>query len=50
MHAIAPHSGRAVECMNCVRSLEHWDPGFEYHSGHGCLCAFILCLCYLVCR
>jgi hypothetical protein len=23
--------------------LEHWDHGFESHSRHGCLCAFILC-------
>jgi hypothetical protein len=30
------HSGRA---------LEHWDRGFESHSRHGCLSAFILCLC-----
>jgi hypothetical protein len=22
--------------------LEHWDCGFESHSRHGCLCAFIL--------
>jgi hypothetical protein len=31
--------------MNCNRSLEHWDRGFKYHSMHGCLSAFILCLC-----
>jgi hypothetical protein len=29
--------------MNCLRQLEHWDCGFESHSRHGCLCAFILC-------
>jgi hypothetical protein len=23
------HSGRAVWGMNCLRSLEHWDRGFE---------------------
>jgi hypothetical protein len=28
--------------MNCIRTLEYWDRGFECHSRHGCLCAFIL--------
>jgi hypothetical protein len=28
--------------MNCLRTLERWDHGFESHSGHRCLCAFIL--------
>jgi hypothetical protein len=28
--------------MNCLRPLEHWDRGFESHSRHGCLSAFIL--------
>jgi hypothetical protein len=28
--------------MNRLRPLEHWDRGFESHSRHGCLCAFIL--------
>jgi hypothetical protein len=37
--AIADHSGRAVYGINCLRSLEHWDRGFEAHSSHGCLCA-----------
>jgi hypothetical protein len=23
------HSGRAVKGMNCLRSLKHWDRGFE---------------------
>jgi hypothetical protein len=32
------------------RLLEHWDRGFESPSRHGCLCAFILCLCCSVCR
>jgi hypothetical protein len=27
--------------MNCLLPLEHWDRGFESHSRHGCLCAFI---------
>jgi hypothetical protein len=30
--------------------LEHWDHGFESHSSHGCLCAFILWLSCSVCR
>jgi hypothetical protein len=38
----ADHSGRAVLGMNRLRPLEHWDRWFEYHSRHGCLCAFIL--------
>jgi hypothetical protein len=28
--------------MNSVRPLEHWEHGFESHSRHGCLCAFIV--------
>jgi hypothetical protein len=36
--------------MNCLCSPKHWDRGFESHSRHGCLCAFILCLCCPVCR
>jgi hypothetical protein len=31
-------------------SVERWERGFESHSRHGCLCAFILCLCCSVCR
>jgi hypothetical protein len=30
--------------------LEHCDRMFESHSRHGCLFAFILCLCSSVCR
>jgi hypothetical protein len=41
---------RAVWGMDRLRPLEHWDRGFESHSRHGCLSAFILCLCCLVCR
>jgi hypothetical protein len=44
----ADHSGRAVLDMNCLRPLKHWGRGFESHSRHECLCAFILCLCYSV--
>jgi hypothetical protein len=35
--------------MNWLHLLERWVPGFEPHSRHGCLCAFILCLCCSVC-
>jgi hypothetical protein len=42
------HIGRAVYGMNCLRSLEHWDHGFEFRLKHGCLCAFILSLCVLM--
>jgi hypothetical protein len=31
--------------MNCLRSLERWDRGFESHSRYGFLCAFNLFLC-----
>jgi hypothetical protein len=31
-----------------LRPLEGWDRGFESHSMHGCLSAFILCLCCAV--
>jgi hypothetical protein len=46
----ADHSGCAVWGMNRLRLLEHCDRGFESHSRHECLCAFILCLCCFVCR
>jgi hypothetical protein len=41
----AGHSSCAVLDKNCLRPLEHWDRGFESHSRHGCLSAFILCMC-----
>jgi hypothetical protein len=44
------HSGSAVSDMNRLRPFERWDRGFESHSKHGCLCAFILYLCCSVCR
>jgi hypothetical protein len=47
---IADHSDRAVYGMNRLRPLEHWDRGFESHSRHGYLYAFILGLCCPVCR
>jgi hypothetical protein len=28
--------------MNCVRSVEHWDRGFESNSRHGCLCVCVV--------
>jgi hypothetical protein len=31
-----------------LRSLEHWDRGFESHSRHGCLCLFILFVLFCV--
>jgi hypothetical protein len=46
----ADHSGLAVWGMNCLWSLERCERGFESDSSHGCLCAFILCLCCSVCR
>jgi hypothetical protein len=46
----ADHSGRAFQGMNCLRPRKHWDRGFEFRLRHGCLCAFILCLCRPVCR
>jgi hypothetical protein len=39
---ICNHRGRAVEGMNCLRLLDHRDRGFESHSKHGFLSAFIL--------
>jgi hypothetical protein len=44
------HSGRAVWGMSRLHPLDHWDRGFKSHSRHGCLFAFILCLCCSVCR
>jgi hypothetical protein len=34
--------------MKRLRPLEHWNRGFESHSRHGCLCAFILFLLFCV--
>jgi hypothetical protein len=36
--------------MNRLVPLEHWIRGFESHSRHECLFAFLLCLCCSVCR
>jgi hypothetical protein len=41
---MAGHSGCAVYGMHCLRSLEHWDRGFESHLKHGCLRLFCVCV------
>jgi hypothetical protein len=41
---------RTLDISVGVRPLEHWGRGSESYSRHGCLCAFILCLCCFVCR
>jgi hypothetical protein len=41
---VADDSGCAVSDVNCLRSLELWDRGFESHAMHGCPCDFILCV------
>jgi hypothetical protein len=47
----ADHSGRVVWGMNyCLRPPKRWYRGFESHSRHGYLCAFILCFCCSMCR
>lgn len=46
----ANHSGREVYNMNCLCLLEHWHHGFEFHSTHRCLFAFILCLYCTLCK
>jgi hypothetical protein len=36
--------------MNCLRSLERWDRGFESRSRHGCLfCVRLFCVCVVLC-
>jgi hypothetical protein len=36
--------------MNCLRSLERWDHGFESHSKHWCLyCVHFFCVCVVLC-
>jgi hypothetical protein len=35
--------------MNCFRSLECWNHGFESHSKHGCLCVRLFCVCFVLC-
>jgi hypothetical protein len=45
----ADHSDRAVWSMNCLRSLESWDRGFESRSRHGCLCVCVRLFCVCIC-
>jgi hypothetical protein len=36
--------------MNCLRSLECWDRGFESHSRNGYLyCVYLFCVCVVLC-
>jgi hypothetical protein len=42
---IADQSGRAVYGMNCFRSLERWDRGFEGII----ICVCIYCVCVILC-
>jgi hypothetical protein len=35
------HSDRAVSGTNGLQPLKHSGPGFDFHSRHACLCAFI---------
>jgi hypothetical protein len=44
----ADHSGCAVWGMKCLRPLEHWERGFEFHSRYRCLRLF--CVCAVLCR
>jgi hypothetical protein len=48
-HSVSPSRNWRTQFMNRLRPLKHWDRGFQSHSRHGCLCAFILCLCCSVC-
>jgi hypothetical protein len=34
--------------MNCLRSLERFDRGFEAHSRHGCLFVHLFCVCVVL--
>jgi hypothetical protein len=39
-----------LQCVICLRSLEHWDRGFEFHSRHECLyCVNLFCVCVVLC-
>jgi hypothetical protein len=44
----ADHRARAVWGMKFLSPLKHWDREVESLSRHGCLSAFLLCLCYHV--
>jgi hypothetical protein len=50
MWILARHSSRAVQGMNCLRSLGRCDWGFESRSRHGCLvCMRLFCVCVFLC-
>jgi hypothetical protein len=49
-HRHAGDGGRAVPGMNCLRTLERWDHGFESHSRHACLCVRLFCVCVVLCE
>jgi hypothetical protein len=49
LQKFADHGGRAGKDMNCLRSLERWDRGFESNLRHGCLCMRLLCVCVVLC-
>jgi hypothetical protein len=44
---IADHSGSAIQDMNCLRSLERWDRGFE---SHGMYVFVLFCVCIAALR
>jgi hypothetical protein len=40
----------SLRILNCLRSLERWDRGFESLSRHGCLyCVRLYCVCFVLC-
>jgi hypothetical protein len=41
---VPPRKLKKKKGMNCLRSLESWDRGFESDSRHGCLCLFCVCV------
>jgi hypothetical protein len=43
-----PTTVAARSKANCLLSLKRWDRGFESHSRHGCLYAFILFVFFCV--
>jgi hypothetical protein len=55
LHGVVSNSAQGKLCVyitmpitvaaKCLRSLERSDRGFESYSRHGCVFAFILCLC-----
>jgi hypothetical protein len=45
----ADHSGRSVQDINYLRSLEHLNCGFESHSSYGCLSVRLFYVCVVLC-